>query len=101
MNRKKWSSAYWEFSAGFGIYDPKTGATNQTLVNALLYNPMPDPQQFNSTALYTSNFSQNKDGWELYVQSSGNASTANAGNALQVNINNGGSETWHVQLVRG
>jgi len=100
FEQNKWSSAYWEFSAGFGIYEPKTGTTNQTLVNALLHNPMPDPQQFNSTALYTSNFSQSKDGWELYVQGSGNGSTAVAGNALQVTINNGSSEAWHVQLVK-
>ena len=96
----KWSAAYWEFSAGFGIYNPKTKVTNQTLVNALLHNPMPDPQRFNTTALYTSNFSQSRDGWELYVQGGGNAISSYANNALQVNINSGGTETWHVQLVK-
>lgn len=38
-----WSWAYWEFSAGFGIYSPETKTYNQKLVDALLRNKMPDP----------------------------------------------------------
>src|SRR5688572_4825517 len=37
------SWAYWEFSAGFGIYDPGADEYNTPLVNALLHNEMPDP----------------------------------------------------------
>lgn len=38
-----WSWAYWEFSAGFGIYDPETKTYKQKLVDALLHNKMPSP----------------------------------------------------------
>ena len=32
-----WSTAYWEFCSGFGIYNPGAGNYNQYLVNALLH----------------------------------------------------------------
>jgi endoglucanase len=35
------SWAYWEFSAGFGIYDPREKRVLQPLADALLKNPMP------------------------------------------------------------
>jgi endoglucanase len=38
-----WSWAYWELSAGFGIYNPATKTYNQKLVDALLHNKMPAP----------------------------------------------------------
>ncbi len=37
------SWAYWEFCAGFGIYNPSTKAYVEELVDALLHNPMPAP----------------------------------------------------------
>lgn len=42
FEERGYSWAYWEFSAGFGIYNPRTGAFLQPLVDALLHNPMPD-----------------------------------------------------------
>jgi endoglucanase len=38
-----WSWSYWEFSAGFGIYDPSSGTFKMPLVEALLHNEMPEP----------------------------------------------------------
>jgi endoglucanase len=40
-----WSWAYWEYSAGFGIYDPVARTYRQELVNALLHNAMPAPDK--------------------------------------------------------
>jgi endoglucanase len=37
------SWAYWEFSVGFGIYDPESGTFLSGLVDALLNDPMPEP----------------------------------------------------------
>ncbi len=94
------SWAYWEFSAGFGIYNPSSKTYNTPLVNALLHNEMPEPIPISATAIYTSNFSQGTDGWTLST-SGGAAGSINAtGEKLNVNINNGGSESWHVQLVK-
>ncbi len=38
-----WSWAYWEFSAGFGIYNPESETYNPKLVDALLHKKMPAP----------------------------------------------------------
>jgi endoglucanase len=43
FEEQSFSWAYWEFSAGFGIYNPNTKQLNTSLVNALLHNPMPRP----------------------------------------------------------
>ena len=38
-----WSWAYWEYSAGFGIYDPESRTYKKELADALLHNKMPEP----------------------------------------------------------
>ncbi len=42
FDEQEFSWAYWEFSAGFGIYDPKTGEMRQPLVDALLGDSLPE-----------------------------------------------------------
>lgn len=94
------SWAYWEFSAGFGIYNPSTGAYVDELVDALLHNEMPEPVKFATKVLYRSDFSQGRDGWNI-VSQGGAASSANGSdNRLQVQVTNGGTEGWHVQLTK-
>lgn len=95
-----WSWAYWEFSAGFGIYNPGDETYNQFLVDALLHNPIPDPAYYTGTPVYTSDFSQNASGWNVYTQSGASAIKENSSGNLDVTINNVGSENWHVQLVK-
>ncbi len=95
-----WSWAYWEFSAGFGIYNPNSKVLNQDLVDALLHNEMPEPARYVGTTIYKSNFSFSNDGWNLYKQSSASGSLTRSENALNVIISNGGTEGWHVQLVK-
>ena len=56
METLNWSWAYWEFSAGFGIYNPTTKKFNQFLVDALLHNEMPEPATYAGTPVYTSIF---------------------------------------------
>ena len=93
------SWAYWEFSAGFGIYNPSTGKYNQYLVDALLHNDLPEPARYVGTPVYTSNFATTTDGWVLQKNSS-TATLTRADNSLKVTIDNGGTEGWHVQLVK-
>lgn len=111
-SRKKWTTyiarylesvgfswAYWEFSAGFGIYNPSKSTWNQFLVDALLHNELPEPARYVGTPVYTSNFATTTDGWVLQKNSS-TATLTRADNALKVTIDNGGTEGWHVQLVK-
>ena len=112
-SRKKWTTfiaryfdslgfswAYWEFSAGFGIYNPSNGTWNQYLVDALLYNEMPEPATYTGTPVYISNFQNSNDGWNLYRQGTGTAQLSRANNSLTVYITNGSTETWHIQMVK-
>lgn len=94
------SWAYWEFSAGFGIYDPATREYNTPLVNALLHNEMPEPTPVVTIPVYTSDFSSGTDGWSLGTQGGAAGSLAVAAGKLNVSISSGGTEGWHVQLVK-
>jgi aryl-phospho-beta-D-glucosidase BglC (GH1 family) len=94
-----WSWAYWEFSAGFGIYDPGKNKYNQELVDALLRNEMPEPAKYVGTSVYKSNFQNNNDGWTLTTHE-GSASLSRADNSIKVAISSGGTAGWHIQLMR-
>lgn len=95
-----WSWAYWEFSAGFGIYNPETQTFNQFLVDALLHNPIPEPAYYVGTPVYTSDFSENTSGWNVYTQGGAYAIKENSSGNLDITINSVGTENWHVQLVK-
>ncbi len=94
------SWAYWEWSAGFGIFNPATNTLLEPLVNALLTDPFPAPSLVSSKVLYESNFSNSNDGWNLFVTSPANGSLSNSKDGLSVDISKASSEGWHIQLVR-
>ena len=94
------SWAYWEFSAGFGIYNPTTEELVPPLVDALLNNEMPEPIPIFATPIYSSNFSDGTDGWVLNTQSGASGSLSASNGELNVSITNVGTESWHVQLVK-
>lgn len=94
------SWAYWEFSAGFGIYNPSTKKLVDPLVNALLYNPIPEPARVVATSVYSSNFNTNTDGWSLNRSGGATGSLTRSNGRLNVQVTNGGTEGWHAQLVK-
>jgi endoglucanase len=100
FEEKGFSWAYWEFSAGFGIYNPSTKQLLAPIVDALLHNEMNDPVPVYSTPIYTSDFSTNTDGWSLGTGGGASGSLAASDNKLVVSISNAGTEGWHVQLVK-
>jgi endoglucanase len=93
------SWAYWEFSAGFGIYDPQTTSYNQSLVDALIKNPLPEAKKLPTKELYKSNFSNGTDGWALAVQSGSLANLTNSSN-LVIDVKTAVANGWHVQLTK-
>ena len=95
------SWAYWEFSARFGIYDPRTRQFIQPLVDALLRNPMLPAATVQGTTVLDHNFSSGTTGWALNAVSPGRASMAIVQDRVNFNITNGGTEGWHVQFGRG
>ena len=94
------SWAYWEFSAGFGIYNPSTKKLVDPLVNALLHNPIPEPARVVATSVYASNFTSNTDGWSLNRGGGAAGSLTRTDGKLNVLITNGGTEGWHAQLMK-
>lgn len=94
------SCAYWEFSAGFGIYDPVAKKTRQDLLDALVSDPMYPVSETILNPVYKEEFKQSASDWQLYTQQTGNAAKAMANDEIQIIINNGSTETWHVQLVK-
>jgi aryl-phospho-beta-D-glucosidase BglC (GH1 family) len=94
------SWAYWEFSSGFGIYDPITKTFVRPLVDALLYNPIPEPVPAIITPVYKSNFQNGADGWMLINQSGASSTLLVKDNKLELTITAGGSEGWHIQLIK-
>ncbi len=100
FEQQGFSWAYWEFSAGFGIYNPTAGEFLDPLVNALFYNVMPEPTPVTTTPIYTSNFSSGTDGWNVNTQSGASGSSSASNNKLNIQISNGGTEGWNVQLIK-
>jgi endoglucanase len=99
---QEWSWAYWEFSAGFGIYEPQTGVYENQLVDALLENELPEPLVYERTTSYESDFSTDFDGWFLNVfeNEGAIASLSREDGNLKVSIDQLGNESWHIQLIR-
>lgn len=93
------SWAYWEWSAGFGVYNPTTGQYRTELLDALISNPLPEPTKTIATVLFEGNFT-NTSGWNFFTNSEAIGSLAANNGQLNVNITRAGSEGWHAQLVR-
>jgi endoglucanase len=100
FEEQKFSWAYWEFDAGFGIYDPTTKQLLTPLVDALLHNPMTSPVQTEAILLYKSNFTMGNDGWSVNFNQGANGSKNWTEGKMNVNITNAGTEGWHVQVAR-
>jgi aryl-phospho-beta-D-glucosidase BglC (GH1 family) len=101
FEQQKFSWAYWEFSAGFGIYNPTTKQILSSLSDALVKNPMPPAVPIQAILLYKSNFSSGPDGWSVSF-SNGAAGTWNRNEGkMNVSVSNGGTEGWHVQAIKG
>ncbi len=96
-----WSWAYWEFSAGFGIYDPARGAFRDALVNALLHDELSPARPVSTTAVYASDFSHDTDGWSLATHGAASARLTRRDRELTVTIDRTGTQAWNVQLTRG
>lgn len=93
------SWAYWEWSAGFGIFNPATNQVLHSLADALIKNPMLPAKQQNTITVYQSNFNQN-EGWNLQVQSNAGGSLTRSNGDANIEITRAGTEGWHIQLIK-
>ncbi len=102
FEEQNFSWAYWEWSAGFGIFDKSNNQYNAVLRDALTKNVLSAPKKLNTKDIYVSNFASDNDGWSLNV-SAGNAiaSLTNSSNIAIVDITKASASSWHVQLNKG
>ena len=91
------SWAYWEYSAGFGIYNPLTNTYKTPLVDALLKNPMPAAKVLPTKNLFSLN---GQGGWNVNLNSGASANLATVPQGLQVVMSKVTGTGWHIQLTR-
>ena len=112
LSRLKWSNflaswfseqgfswTYWEFSSGFGFYNPNTGEVKTDLLEALLKENIYEEEKLESTLQYESSF-ENTDPWNLYTNGEGKGTLELQNKEAAVNIETSSTESWHIQLVR-
>ncbi len=95
-----WSWAYWEFSAGFGIYNPASSSFNPELIDALLTRQLPNPTSYVGTPVYSSEFIKTISDWQLHANNGALAEASLSAGALEINISEKGTEGWHIQLAK-
>ncbi|WP_163629544.1 cellulase family glycosylhydrolase [Paludibacter sp. 221] len=104
LEQENISWAYWEFCAErFGIYDVKTQQYHKPLVDALLYNSIPDAVDANNviSTVYKSNFQNGEDGWTQYASNNGLISITNENSYFKATISRVGETTgWYAQLLK-
>lgn len=100
FEEQQFSWAHWEFSAGFGIYDPKARELRQPLVHALLRDPLPEAARTRRRLLMRSDYTGGMDSWMLHAQGGAQAGATIEDGRVHIAIKNGGTENWHVQWTR-
>jgi endoglucanase len=93
------SWAYWEWSAGFGIFNPSTNTLNQRLADALLKDAMYPEVKQTTVKIFESNFST-AGGWILQVQPSAGGSLTYLDGQAVIDISRASNDGWHVQMVK-
>ena len=93
------SWAYWEWSAGFGIFNPATNQYLTVLADALTKTPMLPAKQQTTVPVFESVFGA-ADGWNLYVQPDAGGTISRNNGTGTIDVTKIGSDAWHVQLVK-
>ncbi|WP_304232017.1 cellulase family glycosylhydrolase [Jiulongibacter sediminis] len=101
FEKQGFSWAYWEFSSGFGFFDPNTNTYLQSLVDALLLNEFPEPVITSTVDIYTSDFTLGNDGWSLSVTSPAVAGIVYENNEAKISIDSPSDQGWHIQFQKG
>lgn len=93
------SWTYWEWSAGFGIFNPANNQYLTPLADALLKTPMLPAKPQNIIKVFEGFFG-NGDGWNLSAQSTAAAGfTRNNGQGI-IDVTTPSTEGWHIQLTK-
>jgi endoglucanase len=100
LEEQGFSWAYWEFSSGFGFFDPVTKEYNQRLVDALLKNPLPEPVLTKTAVIYESDFVSGMSGWTLAAQGAAKATFITESGKAKIDVTTTDTDAWKVQFVK-
>jgi len=100
FEQQGFSWAYWEFSAGFGIYNPASGQYLQPLVDALITKQITDAKELKTAIIYESDFNSTTNKWDLYVQPNASATVISQENYANISVQKASTDGWHVQYVK-
>lgn len=100
FEEQDFSWSYWEFSAGFGIYNPSTRQYLQPLVDALLTTPMSPAVVAQTEIVFESDFSEGDTDWYFGVQPQAAATYTTADGVAAIDVTQSSNSGWHVQLIR-
>ena len=100
FEQQGFSWAYWEFSAGFGIFNPANSQYLTPLVDALLKTPMSEPVSLTTKTILESKFEDTDNTWSLAVQPQAKASYTRSNGSAIVEVTQASTDGWHVQFVK-
>lgn len=100
FEQQEFSWAYWEFSAGFGIFNPATNQYLTPLVDALLKDPISEPVSLTTKTVFESKFDDSDNTWSLAVQPQAKASYTKSNGSAIVEVTQASTDGWHVQFVK-
>lgn len=98
------SSAYWEYCSGFGIYDAALNCYYNSLVKALTDSVGAcDCAMYDTIIVKNSTFERGLNPWVQYENASSNAqgNLTLINEEAQIEIVQQGTADWHIQLVYG
>jgi hypothetical protein len=101
FDEQRFSWAYWEFSAGFGIYDRPSKTPRRPLVNALLNEILPPPAKAQSRTVHSFDFEKNPEGWILQAHGDARAEASVSDGQTLLAIRQAGARAWEAQWIRG
>jgi hypothetical protein len=96
--------SYWEYSAGFGLYDAPAKKWREELTSALFStNPISDDEGYklgDENLIRNPNFASGSINWSFWCDQSGSANNAVTNEGYSVTVTKVPSNTWEIQVIQ-
>jgi endoglucanase len=100
MESKNIPWAYWEWSAGFGIWDPNANTIIGPIANALTKNILGPATATVLTTVYNADLLNNQGEWILNASGGSSAVKTGQNGEMSISITKLGAASWNVQLAK-
>jgi len=96
------SSAWWEYCSGFGVYDPASDCYHSKILKALTgFEGVFDCSAYDTVIVRNSTFDKNTQPWFLnqFPDNGASASVEAVNGEARIAIASPGKATWHIQFI--